>query len=148
LNEIKDRVSPHGGKLTDLIVEPGRRDELETASQNFVSLSLTPRQLCDLELLLNGGFSPLTGFMTRRDYESVCNDMRLGDGTLWPMPITLDVTDEFAKALQPDGSIALRDAEGFLLAILHVEEIWKADLLVEGNQFLGPPMQSIPRYHI
>ena len=63
MNEIKDRVSPQGGKLTDLIVEPGRRDELETASQNFVSLSLTPRQLCDLELLLNGGFSPLTGFM-------------------------------------------------------------------------------------
>ena len=133
MTETKNLVPPHGGELVDLIVDPKRAGELETTSRDFASLSLFPRQLCDLELLLIGAFSPLTGFMCRNDYESVCSSMRLANGTLWPMPINLDVTEEFAKTLKPGSSVALRDAEGFLLAILHVEEVWKPDLMAEAQ---------------
>ena len=82
---------PHGGTLVSLMANAARAKKLRTESQNWVSLDLTQRQLCDLELLLNGGFSPLTGFMNQADYQSVCKDMRLADGTVWPMPINLDV---------------------------------------------------------
>ena len=81
-------VPPHGGSLVNLIVSAERAAELRSASQAWPSWDLTPRQLCDLELLANGGFSPLTGFMTRGDYESVRDRMRLASGVLWPMPIT------------------------------------------------------------
>ena len=89
----------HGGKLVDLYVGPERRGEIKTESRGLPSWDLTPRQLCDLELLLNGGFSPLGGFMTKADYERVCSEMRLGSGILWPIPITLDVSEDFAKSL-------------------------------------------------
>ncbi len=96
-----------------------RSAELKSQSREWPSWDLTGRQLCDLELLLSGGFSPLRGFMTKADYEGVCKNMRLASGVLWPMPITLDVTEEFAKKLTPGTSkIALRDPEGVMLAVL------------------------------
>mmetsp|Transcript_5234 Transcript_5234/g.6583 ORF Transcript_5234/g.6583 Transcript_5234/m.6583 type:complete len:120 (+) Transcript_5234:45-404(+) len=102
--------APHGGKLQDLVIRDSsiRSDLLkEIADKKYNSLTLTPRQLCDLELILNGGFSPLTGFLNEEDYNSVVHDMRLssvkdektGKGLLWPMPITLDVAQEFAGEL-------------------------------------------------
>ena len=94
-------IPPHGGELIQLIAQPERIAELKSHSKEWPSWDLTARQLCDLELLLTGGFSPLRGFMTRADYEGVCHNMRLADGTLWPMPVTLDVTEEFAKKLTP-----------------------------------------------
>jgi sulfate adenylyltransferase len=94
-------IPPHGGDLVDLIAQPERIAELKSHSKEWPSWDLTGRQLCDLELLLTGGFSPLRGFMSRADYEGVCHNMRLANGTLWPMPITLDVTEEFAKKLTP-----------------------------------------------
>jgi sulfate adenylyltransferase len=94
--------------------------------------------LCDLELLLNGGFSPLGGFLSRNDYESVCVSMRLSDGALWPIPITLDVTEEFAGQLSAgDTTVALRDPEGVMLAILHVEDVWQPDRLAEAEAVYG-----------
>src|SRR5689334_4987718 len=93
--------APHGGLLVNLLVDADRRKVLQQESKDFPSWDLTPRQVCDLELLMNGGFSPLTGFMGRKDYESVCNNMRLANGTLWPIPITLDVTEAFAQTLKP-----------------------------------------------
>jgi sulfate adenylyltransferase len=89
---------------------------------------LTARHVRDLELLLNGGFSPLRGFLNQADYEGVCHNMKLASGVLWPMPITLDVTESLAKTLKPGSSkIALRDAEGVMLAVLHVEDVWQPD---------------------
>jgi len=82
---------PHGGTLVDLMVPAERKDELRSASRDWLSWDLTARQMCDLELLLNGGFSPLRSFLGQKDYESVCSNMRLADGTIWPMPIMLDV---------------------------------------------------------
>ena len=80
-------IAPHGGELINLIAEPERAAELKSHSREWPSWDLTPRQVCDLELLLSGGFSPLRGFMTRADYGDVCEKMRLADGTLWPMPM-------------------------------------------------------------
>ena len=121
-------IPPHGGELVDLIAQPETVNQLKAHSREWPSWDLTARQLCDLELLLSGGFSPLRGFMNRADYEGVCNNMQLASGVLWPMPITLDVTEEFAKTLKPGSSkVALRDAEGVMLAVLHVEDVWQPD---------------------
>jgi sulfate adenylyltransferase len=122
---------PHGGQLVNLMAAPGRSTELQAASREWPSWDLTPRQLCDLELLLNGGFSPLQGFMSRADYEGVCSNMRLKSGQLWPIPIVLDVTDEFAQSIGPGVTIALRDPEGVMLAALHIDEVWKPDRMAE-----------------
>ncbi len=131
-------VTPHGGSLVDLLVEPARTAELKALSRDFPSWDLTARQICDLELLLNGGFSPLRGFMGRADYESVCRDMRLADGTLWPIPVVLDVPEETAKGLKAGTAVlALRDPEGVMLAALHIEEVWKPDLPAEAEQVYG-----------
>jgi sulfate adenylyltransferase len=121
-------IEPHGGTLVDLLATPERAAELKAASRDWPSWDLTPRQFCDLELLLSGGFSPLTGFMTRADHDSVCATMRLADGTLWPIPILLDVPRDLADKLRAGASVlALRDPEGVMLAALHVEEIWEID---------------------
>ena len=138
-------IPPHGGELVQLIAQPERIAELKAHSKDWPSWDLTPRQLCDLELLLTGGFSPLRGFMTRADYEGVCHDMRLVNGTLWPMPITLDMTEEFAKKLTPGRSrIALRDAEGVMLAALNVEEVWQPDRKAEAKAVFNSTSSAHP----
>src|SRR5205814_6064186 len=131
-------VPPHGGELIDLLAGEERIAELKAHSREWPSWDLTARQTCDLELLLSGGFSPLRGFMNRADYEGVCSNMRLASGVIWPMPITLDVSEEFAKKLQPGGSkIALRDAEGVMLALLNVEDVWQPDRKAEAKAVFG-----------
>jgi sulfate adenylyltransferase len=127
-------IPPHGGDLVDLIATPERSAELKAQSREYPSWDLTARQSCDLELLLSGGFSPLRGFMSRPDYDGVCHNMRLKSGVLWPMPITLDVTETFAKTLKPGSSkIALRDPEGVMLAVLSVEDVWQPDRAAEAK---------------
>src|SRR5215469_17928812 len=127
-----DRLNPpHGGELVNLIASPERASELQVESREWPSWDLTPRQLCDLELLLNGGFSPLHGFLGRRDYESVRDRMRLADGTLWPMPVTLDVSAELGSSLAAGSALALRDPEGVMLAVLHVSDAWEPDRAAE-----------------
>jgi sulfate adenylyltransferase len=138
-------IPPHGGELVQLIAQPDRIAELKAHSKEWPSWDLTGRQLCDLELLLTGGFSPLRGFMTRADYEGVCHNMRLANGTLWPMPITLDVTEEFAKKLTPGSSkVALRDPEGVMLAVLNVEEVWQADRTAEAQAVFATTSAAHP----
>jgi sulfate adenylyltransferase len=138
-------IPPHGGELIQLIAQPEKIAELKAHSKEWPSWDLTGRQLCDLELLLTGGFSPLRGFMTRADYEGVCHNMRLANGTLWPMPITLDVTEEFAKKLTPGSSkVALRDPEGVMLAVLNVEEVWQADRTAEAQAVFASTSAAHP----
>ncbi len=138
-------IPAHGGELVDLIASPERSAELKSHSREWPSWDLTPRQLCDLELLLTGGFSPLRGFMKRADYERVCHNMHLVSGVLWPMPITLDVTEEFAKKLQAGSSkIALRDPEGVMLAVLDVEEVWQPDRKAEAESVFGSTSAAHP----
>jgi len=137
-------IAPHGGTLVDLLAGPARVEELKAESRDWVSHDVTPRQLCDLELLLNGGFSPLTGFMTSSDHAPVCADMRLADGTLWPVPITLDVAESTAEKLSTGGRLALRDAEGVMLAVLHVEDIWRPDREAEAQAVFGTTNSEHP----
>jgi sulfate adenylyltransferase len=135
---MQDRLNPpHGGELVNLFAAPGRIAELQAESKAWRSWDLTERQLCDLELLLTGGFSPLRGFMSRADYEGTCCRMRLADGKLWPIPITLDVTEEFAHSIAPGETIALRDPEGVMLAGLHVQDIWQPDRMAEAEAVYG-----------
>lgn len=124
-------------ELRPLLVDADRAAELKAASSGWPSWDLTPRQLCDLELLAVGGFSPLRGFMTRPEYDGVCQSMRLPDGTLWPVPITLDVPEAVATALKAGDTLALRDPEGVMLAALHVEDVWSPDLAVEAQTVFG-----------
>lgn len=130
-------IPPHGGELVNLLAQPGRITEIQAASRDWPSWDLTPRQLCDLELLVSGGFSPLRGFMVKTDYDRVCREMRLADGTLWPMPITLDVTEDFARKLSAGTTVALRDPEGVMLAVMHVQEVWQPDRKQEAQCVFG-----------
>jgi sulfate adenylyltransferase len=130
-------VTPYGGVLADVVVDDERASELRKASTYWPSWDLTPRHLCDLELLLSGAFSPLRGFLGSADVASVSADMRLSDGTLWPIPVTLDVPDELAKQVGPGASVALRDPEGVMLAALHVDEVYRPDLRAEAQGVFG-----------
>lgn len=123
--------TPHGGKLINLIPTQEQIEKLKNETLDLPSWDLSERQACDIELLLNGGFSPLTGFMNKSDYDSVLKDMRLADGSLWPMPITLDVTSEIAESLNQGDRLALRDIEGVVLAIITIDDIWKVDKQAE-----------------
>jgi sulfate adenylyltransferase len=130
-------AEPYGGNLVDLVVDEERRSLLKQISINLPDLSLTERQMCDLELIAAGAFSPLKGFMNRADYESVLDRMRLQDNTVWPLPVCLGVTKTKAKTLEAGQSLALRDPEGFLLAIMHIEDIWPIDHEKEAMQVYG-----------
>jgi sulfate adenylyltransferase len=137
-------IPPHGGELVNLLVSGERAAEMKVQSRGWPSWDLTPRQLCDLELLMSGGFSPLRGFMTRADYERVCLNMRLASGVIWPMPIVLDVPEDFAHKVSPGAKIALRDPEGVMLAALHVEEVWQPDREAEAKQVFGTTSMRHP----
>ena len=130
-------IEPHGGELCDLLVSDDQKTALWEAARDYPTLTLTPRQICDLELLLNGGFSPLRGFMNRADYDSVVDTMRLSDGTLWPMPITLDIPEAVATTLGGEEKAALRDQTGLLLAILTVGDLWQPDKEKEAQGVFG-----------
>ncbi|MDX1698329.1 MAG: hypothetical protein R3308_08570, partial [Thiohalobacterales bacterium] len=130
-------ITPHGGALCDLLVDPERAEALKDASGDFLSITLNERQLCDLELLLCGGLSPLRGFMSQAEYESVVDDLHLPDGTLWSIPVTLDVPEAQAEKIEPGQQVALRDGEGFMLAVLEVSDTWRPDRRHEAEQVYG-----------
>lgn len=134
---MSELIAPHGGRLVDLLVPAAERAALKAEAAHLPAWDLTPRQLCDLELLINGAFSPLEGFMGSADHARVCAEMRLADGTLWPMPITLDVSQAFADALGDARRIALRDPEGVALAVLDIDELYTPDREAEAAQVFG-----------
>jgi sulfate adenylyltransferase len=135
---------PHGGELKDLYLAEHLADEVRQHASELPSWDLTPRQLCDLDLLLNGAFSPLDGFLGKSDYEKVCDDMRLASGILWPIPVTLDVSEAFAENITSGATIALRDAEGVLIATMDVAEIWTPDKRSEAQRVFGTTDDSHP----
>ncbi len=140
----KKLIPPHGGELKELLAGDLRTAELREASRDWPSWGLTDRQVRDLELLMNGGFSPLTGFLNRTDYEGVRDRMRLSNGTVWPIPVTLDVTRESADGLEPGQPLALRDPEGVLLAALTVGDVWEPDLSEEAEKVYGTTSPDHP----
>ena len=130
-------ISPYGGELKNLILSEQSAEVLKNESESFPAITLSQRQQCDLEMLLNGALSPLTGFMNQDVYESVLDKTRLPDGMLWPMPYYLDIDDEFSSTIEIGSQIALRDTEGFMPAVLTVESIWRPDKTREAKNIYG-----------
>ncbi len=135
---------PHGGELKNLYLPASDAEAEKAAAGEYASWDLTERQLCDIELLLNGAFSPLEGFLNKDDYDSVINKMRLKSGVLWPIPVTLDVTEEFAADVKPGDKLALRDLEGVILATLEVGDLWTPDLDAEAKGVYGTTDEKHP----
>lgn len=117
-----------------LLSSNSQTQKLKDEAIELPSWDLSPHQVNDLELLLNGAFSPLDGYLTKEDYNSICSNMRLNSGALWPIPITLDVPEEFASSLSEGDRVALRHPEGMVLAILTVQDIYQTDFKAEAQQ--------------
>ncbi|GJF00119.1 ATP-sulfurylase, partial [Phanerochaete sordida] len=133
--------APHGGILKDLVARDAPiHDQLKAEAETLPDITLTERQLCDLELILNGGFSPLEGFMNEADYKSIVDTLRLADGALFAMPINLDVSQEdiAAKNIAPGARLALRDPrDDEALAIITVDDVYQPDRVKEAVQVFG-----------
>ncbi|MBS0125907.1 bifunctional sulfate adenylyltransferase/adenylylsulfate kinase [Thetidibacter halocola] len=123
--------------IPELYVSYDSAQKLKAEAADLTSHDLTARQICDLELLMNGGFNPLKGFLSEADYDGVVENMRLADGTLWPMPITLDVTEKFAETVEIGQDIALRDQEGVILATMTVTDKWVPNKAREAEKVFG-----------
>jgi sulfate adenylyltransferase len=141
---MSELIKPHGGIIQRFVPDEELATKLQEEASGLPSVHLNLRQMCDLELLMNGAFSPLRSFMTRRDYDAVVGEMRLVDGTLWPIPITLDLGDEDVQRLGSGGKLALRDGEGLLLALMQVEDVWQPDKAREAKLVFGTESTEHP----
>ena len=130
--------------LKPLLVSGTEAEKLKIRSFHLPSVTLSQRQLCDVELMMNGGFTPLDGFMDRDSYEHVLESMRLPGGALWPVPITLDVDRELGERIEPGSRLALRDQEGLVLAVLDVSSKWEADKRAEAERVYGTASDRHP----
>ncbi len=128
---------PNHAPIPELYVSYESAQKLKHEAAALPSWDMTQRQVCDLELLMNGGFHPLKGFMGQADYEGVVENMRLADGALFPIPITLDVSEAFADKVAPGQDIALRDQEGVILAILSISDKWVPNKANEAEKVFG-----------
>ncbi|MDP7041946.1 MAG: sulfate adenylyltransferase, partial [Gammaproteobacteria bacterium] len=138
---------PHGGELKQLYLDDAAIDQAKQEALDYKSWDLTDRQLCDIEMILNGAFSPLEGFLTKAEYDGVLDNMRLPSGVLWPMPVTLDVSEEFAGDASEGEKIALRDPEGVLIAVLEIADIWTPDKAKEAGAVFGSEDEAHPAVH-
>src|SRR5574342_155396 len=135
LNVKAKLITPYGGELVNLVVDEKERDELLARAARLPSIKISMRSLCDLELLATGGFSPLTTFMGKADYERVLHEMRLADGTLWPLPITLTADPKELPTVGED--IVLRSANNDVIAIMTLDEVYHWDPKVEAALAYG-----------
>ncbi len=134
----QDRVPMHNlAPIPELYVSADSAVKLKHEAGTLPSWDLSPRQTCDIELLMNGGFHPLKGFLGQADYESVLDTMRLRSGALWPIPVTLDVSEAFAATVELGQDIALRDGEGVILATMTVTDKWTPDKAREAAKVFG-----------
>lgn len=130
-------TKPFGNTLQQLVMPSDAANQLKIEAEHYPSITLSNRQLCDLEMLANGAYSPLTRFMDQATYESVVHHCTLPDGSIWPIPIVLDISEALANTLAIGSPLALRDNEGFMLAVVIVEERWQADKTFEAKQVYG-----------
>jgi len=124
-------IPPYGGTLLPLLADAERAAAIRAEARELSSLDLDWRQICQLELLLTGALSPLTGYMGRAEMSAVLSGLRLPDGRFWPLPVMLAVPEQAARGLSPGQTVCLRDGEGFMPALLHVSEIWPVDHALE-----------------
>jgi sulfate adenylyltransferase len=144
---VVDLVPPSQLQLVDLRVDAERAAQLKSAAAGWPSWTLTRRQLCDLELLTCGGFTPLDTFLGEQDYLRVCQQMRLADGTLWPMPVTLDVPEEVLTGTGRTDALALRDREGVMVAALWITHAWRPNRRDEAADVFGTTDDAHPGVH-
>ncbi len=130
-------ISPHGGNLINRFKDGLNPD-------GCPKITLSSKQACDLEMIAIGAFSPLTGFCNKADFESICKDMRLADGTVWPIPITLAVSDEVKENLQEGKEAALYHEDGTFLATISIEEIYSHDKALEIPNVFGTEDEAHP----
>ena len=128
---------PHGGVLKELYLGESAAEDEKLKARDYKSWDLGEAQLCDIELILNGAFSPLEGFVTQQEYQGIIENMRLPSGLLWPIPVTLDVKPEFVEQISEGETIALRDQEGMIIATMEIQDIWTPDKAVEAAAVFG-----------
>ena len=133
-------ISPHGGTLVNRLTD--NPDKLAEEAKSLPRIDLTPKQSCDLELISNGGYSPLTGFMGKADFESVCTNMKLADGNIWSIPVLLSVNK--ADAPNVGDRCALYAPNGTLQAIITVEEVFPHDKKLEIPNVFGTDEEAHP----
>src|SRR6266567_5260773 len=132
---MSELIEPYGGSLVNLYVPAGELHEIKEQAGRLPSLQLSDRSVCDLELLANGAFSPLNRFMGREDHDRVISDLRLANGSIFPIPVTLPVSPDANISL--DQKIVLRDSKNDLLAVMTVEEIYEWDLEAVAQKVFG-----------
>lgn len=141
---IDELIAPHGGKLILNMAGEAERAELQERAQSMPQLVIGSRQLADLEMLANGAYSPLNGFMLQADYLSVVNDMHLVNGLPWSIPITLPVSAAQAEELKEGQQIALVNSDGTLQAVLSIEEKYSYDKQLEARQVYRTEEEAHP----
>lgn len=124
-------IAPHGGTLVNRLADAAEAKKLAAEAGELPAITLSAKQWCDLEMIAIGAFSPLSGFVGRADFESICREMRLADGTVWPIPITLAVDEATKGKLSEGGRAALYHSDGTLLAVIDVQEIYPHDKKLE-----------------
>jgi sulfate adenylyltransferase len=137
-------IAPHGGELVDRLAPEEQRDELLRRAEGLTKVFLGPRALSDLEMISTGVFSPLTGFMVSEDYESVVESMRLSNGLIWSLPITLPVSEEEADEIRVGEDVALADGTGRILATMIVEDRYSYDKEHEAQEVFGTTNDEHP----
>ena len=138
---------PESDEKVDMLQSDEAYKSMKDQATSLPLVTLNDRQLCDLEMLLNGAFNPLSGFMSQKDYESVLNTMALDNGLLWPIPITLDVSKEELDKLNDLSEIGLCDHEGFMLGVMRIESIWPVEKDKEADKVYGTRDLDHPGVH-
>jgi sulfate adenylyltransferase len=144
LDTAVQTIAPHGGTLVNRFIPDEQRESATEAAASLPRLTLNDRQISDLELIAIGAASPLTGFLTQADYESVVNTMHLANGLPWTIPLTLAVTHQQAAELKSGGKAALTDVDGALLATITVGDIYDYDKELEADKVYGTTDEAHP----
>lgn len=124
-------IAPHGGNLVNRVPDSQNAAKAQAEANSLPSITLSPREACDLEMIAIGAFSPLTGFMNSADFTRVCKEMRLANGTVWPIPVTLSPANDVADKINAGQKIALKDSKNRVLALMTVTEKFKHDKALE-----------------
>ncbi|HEX3358661.1 MAG TPA: sulfate adenylyltransferase [Tepidisphaeraceae bacterium] len=124
-------VAPHGGELVNRILTGDKAAAAKTEAASLKSINLSNREAFDLEMIAIGAFSPLTGFMGEADFKRVCTDLRLANGTVWPIPVILSPADDVAAKFNVGDKVALNDPKGRLLGVMKITEKYKHDKELE-----------------
>lgn len=143
--ENKNQLAlPHGGPLVNCFVPQNELKNVEHKASELTSIRVSRRVLCDLEMLAIGAFSPLKGFVAKKDYESIVENMRLANGLIWTIPITLQINDEDFKNIKNQNKISLKNDSNEIVAILNVKEIYEPDFKKEAQHVFKTQDENHP----